>query len=220
LVPTTWLGLETAPPSPQLVDHLDLKPGFGLIVTHVMEESPAAKAGVKVNDILLRLGDQELVNFEQLSVLVRSKGEGDKVMLTVLRKGKEQKLEVVLGTRDMPEGWRVPDVRMRVLPMPPGQGGTWQGQWIPEGRGFEEGIKEMERRVQEMKRAAEKFREEPGGWKKEDGSSPDKGGDQADPPKEKAPGKGAVEETQPGTPPKDKASETGKNKGHKPQEPL
>jgi hypothetical protein len=50
------------------------------------------------------LNDQQIVNPSQLGKLVRSFPEGASVDLTLLRKGKEMKLSVKLGKKEMPAG--------------------------------------------------------------------------------------------------------------------
>src|SRR5438093_12687292 len=58
---------------------------------------------VQQNDVIKMLNDQILTEPDQLAKLVRSYSEGTNVTLTVLRKGKEQKLTVKLGKKDMPQ---------------------------------------------------------------------------------------------------------------------
>ena len=66
---------------------------------------PAAAGGVQQNDIIKMLNDQILINPNQLSKLVRSFSEGTNVILTVLRKGQEQKITVKLTKKEVPERW-------------------------------------------------------------------------------------------------------------------
>src|SRR5262249_44721292 len=49
------LGVQLRKPSAALADQLDLPKGQGMVVEEVGPNSPAAKAGVKANDILLEL---------------------------------------------------------------------------------------------------------------------------------------------------------------------
>ena len=100
--PVTWLGVVAREVSPEASQQLDLPAGSGLVVEMVVPDSGAAKAGVQKYDILTKLDDQMLVNPPQLVTLVRSKKEGDKVELTLLRKGKLQKVTATLGTHVMP----------------------------------------------------------------------------------------------------------------------
>jgi hypothetical protein len=98
----TFLGVEVREVDPVLVDHLDLDEGIGLVVEMVTEESPASRAGLRENDILVRMGDQLLVTPRQFAVLVRREAEGAKVNLEILRKGKRSKLQAVLEERTVP----------------------------------------------------------------------------------------------------------------------
>jgi hypothetical protein len=93
----TWLGISTHPVDPSLREHLEIQEGFGIQVVEVMPDSPAAKAGLRGNDVLVRLDDQRLISPEHLSVLVRSMKRCDAVSLTLVRKGREETVEVVLG---------------------------------------------------------------------------------------------------------------------------
>ncbi len=93
-----FLGVTLDEVSEELRAHHDLGER-GAIVTSVVEGSPAAQAGLKQWDILLAVGDQEVTSAEQLIEVVQSRKAGDKLSLTVLRRGKERKVDVTLGAR-------------------------------------------------------------------------------------------------------------------------
>ncbi|HRQ88130.1 MAG TPA: PDZ domain-containing protein [Bacteroidia bacterium] len=96
----TWLGIATRPVDPALREHLEIPDGFGIQILEVVPGSPAAKAGLRGNDLLLAFEDQRLISPEHLSLLVRSKSDGDKVPLSIVRKGKAETVEVTLGETD------------------------------------------------------------------------------------------------------------------------
>src|ERR1700736_3815402 len=102
-VPVTFLGVETSDVPHVVSEQLGLPKGFGLVVDYVVPDGPAAAAGVQQNDILKMLNDQILTEPDQLSKLVRSFSEGTTVTLTVLRKGKEEKIGVKLAKKEVPE---------------------------------------------------------------------------------------------------------------------
>jgi len=102
-VPVTYLGVETSDVPHVVSEQLGLAKGFGLVVDYVVPDGPAAAAGVQQNDILKMLNDQILTEPDQLSKLVRSFSEGTTVTLTVLRKGKEEKIGVKLSKKEVPE---------------------------------------------------------------------------------------------------------------------
>ncbi|TCO93503.1 PDZ domain-containing protein [Chthoniobacter flavus] len=94
----TWLGVATEEPSDDVRAQLPVADGTGLLVRSVIADSPAAKAGLEQNDVLVRFDDQILANSDQLRKLVGTKKDGDVVHFTYLRKGHEATLEVKLGT--------------------------------------------------------------------------------------------------------------------------
>lgn len=98
----TWLGVDTAPVSATLASQLNLAEGSGLVVSHVVKDSPAESA-LKTHDILLKLDDQILIETRQLAVLVRQHKDGDEVTLTYLRGGKETTAKVKLAKHEVPK---------------------------------------------------------------------------------------------------------------------
>lgn len=102
-VPVTFLGVETSDVPRVVSEQLGLPKGFGLVVDYVVPDGPAAAAGVQQNDILRMLNDQILTEPDQLSKLIRSFSEGTTVTLTVLRKGKEEKIGVKLSKKEVSE---------------------------------------------------------------------------------------------------------------------
>jgi membrane-associated protease RseP (regulator of RpoE activity) len=101
---TAWLGVSATEASDALASQLDLQAGVGLLVTYVSTESPAAKAGLQKNDVLVSFEDQSLVHPAQLRKLVRSRKAGDSVKLGFYRAGKLQTVSVKLGKRAVQAG--------------------------------------------------------------------------------------------------------------------
>jgi serine protease Do len=69
----------------------------GVKVSELTEESAAKKAGIKVGDIITKIGDTKIEDPDQLSETVRKHKPGDKVTVTILRDKKEQKITTELG---------------------------------------------------------------------------------------------------------------------------
>ena len=92
-----WLGVGTEEAPEALASQLKLKKGQGLVVTYVGPDSPAAKAGLQKNDVLLELDGQMLVLPAQLRKLVHNRIQGEEVILKILRAGKEEELKATLG---------------------------------------------------------------------------------------------------------------------------
>lgn len=70
----------------------------GADVATVEANSAAAKAGIKVGDVVTKFNDLVISEPNQLTAAVREQAGGSTVKLTVLRNGQEQTLDVTLGT--------------------------------------------------------------------------------------------------------------------------
>jgi serine protease Do len=70
----------------------------GAYVVEVVEGSPAANAGIQVNDIITKMDGQELKeDSESLADIISKKKPGDKVSIEIWRNGETQKLAVTLS---------------------------------------------------------------------------------------------------------------------------
>ena len=71
----------------------------GVVVTDTVKGSPAETAGLKKYDVITKIGDKEIKNILELRRELYAYNVGDKVELTVLREGKETKVQVTLGAQ-------------------------------------------------------------------------------------------------------------------------
>ena len=111
-----WLGVTITTVDPAYADSLDLPEGArGALVTTVVEDSPADKAGLRgsestvtVNgvdypaggDIIVAIGPHEVAGSSELIAhLTYHNSPGDTVIFTVLRDGKRKEIKVTLGER-------------------------------------------------------------------------------------------------------------------------
>ena len=95
-----WVGVSVSTAAPALRRQLKVTDGIGLVVEFVQPKSPAADAGIKPFDLLLKLDDQWLINPEQFAVLVRMHHSGDEVKLTFLHEGSQQTAAVKLAEHE------------------------------------------------------------------------------------------------------------------------
>jgi len=94
----TFLGVLFCPIPEALLDHLPQLPREGgVLVTHVLPDSPAAKAGVRRHDILLQYDGHKVRDGDHLARLIRAGKEGQPVELLLVRAGKEMRVAVKLG---------------------------------------------------------------------------------------------------------------------------
>ncbi len=65
----------------------------------IVADSPAAKAGLKADDIITAIDGQQIDQEHPLDLVLLTHAPGDTVTLTVLRDGSSQSIDVTLGTR-------------------------------------------------------------------------------------------------------------------------
>lgn len=104
----------------------------GAKITSVSDGSAADKAGLKSGDIITRIDNEKINEADDVSRIIRSHKPGDKVAITFLREGKEQKKTIELGQW---KGVRMPNLPTVTLP------NEWRGEFphietMPGGNGF------------------------------------------------------------------------------------
>jgi membrane-associated protease RseP (regulator of RpoE activity) len=98
--PKHWIGLLGGPVTPELRAHVLVPEDQGLMVRQVVPESPAAKAGLKDFDILLRANETELREMRDLVEIVKTAGDAsEQITLEVLRAGKRETVYITPAAR-------------------------------------------------------------------------------------------------------------------------
>lgn len=94
----------------------------GAAVRFVTTNSPAAKAGIKAGDVLVRVGNTPVSSSSTLNDVLTEKNPGDPLEFTLLREGKEQHVTVTLGTAastdnaaPLPSIWKRNTYRLAVI---------------------------------------------------------------------------------------------------------
>jgi len=95
-----WLGVYTEDLSKPML--IALNADHGVLVTNVAEQSPAEKSGIEVGDVIMSLDGDTMTDGSALRWAVRDRPD-EKVVVKVLRRGKEKKLGVRLGVREAAE---------------------------------------------------------------------------------------------------------------------
>jgi hypothetical protein len=92
-----FLGVQIQDLSEQLSDYFKLKGGNGVLVSEVVKDSPAEKAGLKAGDIVTKVDDNDIENSGDLTMTIRGYEPESKVSISVIRNGKKKKLKATLG---------------------------------------------------------------------------------------------------------------------------
>lgn len=95
----SYLGIGPRDITSNRVAQLKLKDDSGVEVTEMDHDAPAAKAGVKVGDVILTFNGQKVESAEQLKRLIHETPAGRSVQLGISRNGDPVNLAVTLGSR-------------------------------------------------------------------------------------------------------------------------
>jgi S1-C subfamily serine protease len=88
--PTAFLGVATAPLTAAEKSRLGVTADGGAVVMEVAPDTPAARAGLKRDDVITACNDKPITSPEQVRRVVNETGAGKEITFTVLR-GKETK---------------------------------------------------------------------------------------------------------------------------------
>ncbi len=96
---TPFIGISTAEVPDIVASHLDLSDGSGVIIRTVCPDSPAEKAGLSTNDIIVSLDGKPIADPQAFSAAISDRKVGDRLEVDLIHKGKPAKVEVTLGAR-------------------------------------------------------------------------------------------------------------------------
>ena len=94
-----YLGITLRTVTPDVASGLGLSINKGVLVSYIAADSPAAKAGIKVNDVITSFQNQKVSEASQLIKMLWEYKVGDNVKLTFQRGESEQEAWVTLTER-------------------------------------------------------------------------------------------------------------------------
>jgi Trypsin-like serine proteases, typically periplasmic, contain C-terminal PDZ domain len=94
-----YLGIQNQTVTEQLQQQFGLSRSSGVLVGGAGPGTPAATAGLKQGDIIVKVDATTITNDADLYAILRAKKPGDVVSVTFDRDGKEQTVQVTLGER-------------------------------------------------------------------------------------------------------------------------
>jgi serine protease Do len=126
----SWLGVESQEISSEKAKELKLPAERGVLLERIVPDSPAAKAGLKDNDVITEINGQRIEGAAQFRRMIHEIPAGRSVQFTVWRDGRAQSVGVTLGkSEDHGNMWfktaprafsfQLPKIEMpEVAPMP------------------------------------------------------------------------------------------------------
>jgi serine protease Do len=98
-----YMGIGISDVTPENAKFFDVTDANGAVVTQVEPDSPAAKGGLKVGDVVTELDGKKVTDAGELQVEVGQKHPGTTIKLQVMRDGKNVNVPITLeamGSRD------------------------------------------------------------------------------------------------------------------------
>jgi serine protease Do len=95
-----WLGVGVSEVSADKVKALKVPEERGALLGKIVADSPAAKAGLKENDVVLEINGQRIEGTEQFRRMIREIPAGRTANLTVWRDGRSQNIKVTVGKQE------------------------------------------------------------------------------------------------------------------------
>jgi Do/DeqQ family serine protease len=94
-----WIGVEPADLSPELMETFGVKARKGVLITGVLQNGPAAQAGVKPGDVVVQVGGKDVANVSELLTTVASLKPGTATQFKLQRREDNVDVTVTPGRR-------------------------------------------------------------------------------------------------------------------------
>jgi serine protease Do len=103
-----WVGvsMNRLPFTPAMAKYFGVKQGGGVLITQLSDEKgknaesgPAAKAGIKAEDVVIEFDGKKVMNNQDFRMAVADTQPGKKVKVKVVRQGQEKDFEVTVAER-------------------------------------------------------------------------------------------------------------------------
>lgn len=92
-----WLGVKIQTVNEDIAETLGVPDNMGALISAITPDSPAAKAGLEVGDVIMKFDGKDVTTMRGLPKIVAQAPIGKAVDVEVLRKGETKKLSVTVG---------------------------------------------------------------------------------------------------------------------------
>ncbi len=94
-----WIGVEPADLSPELMETFGVKAERGVLITGVLQNGPAAQAGIRPGDVIVEVRGKQIANVSELLTQVAALKPGEAARFRVLRRNDQVDVDVTPGLR-------------------------------------------------------------------------------------------------------------------------
>ena len=98
------LGISMGSVDKKFADEMKLSAVSGVYINEVLKGSAAEKAGLKKNDVIVAIDGQKITDASSVQAKVGSYHPGEKAVVTFIRDGKQQEVEVVFQSASLQNG--------------------------------------------------------------------------------------------------------------------
>jgi len=161
----TYIGIGLENLNSQLGEYFGVQNGKGALITEVMEDSPAQKAGLKAGDVIIEVDNDEVDDLADVQDAVGEADEGDEIEVAILRNKK--KIELTLEVVESPEHFYsapnivLPDIDDDFLFIPRMKGlfrGNFDDDFF-DARDMEEWRENLEKEMKELRKELKELKE-------------------------------------------------------------
>jgi len=101
-----YIGVNLEEINKELSEYFGVKKGRGLLISQIVKDTPAEKAGLKVGDIIFKADGVRIERRRDLSKLIQNKEKGDRIKIEFLRDRKARSVEVEIEEEERSGAFR------------------------------------------------------------------------------------------------------------------
>lgn len=94
------LGVYVHDLSEGLAEYFEVSDGEGVLVDDIVEDSPAAAAGIKAGDVIVKIGDEDVADTEELVEAISEMDKDTPTPIVLIRKGERMTVEATVGASE------------------------------------------------------------------------------------------------------------------------
>jgi predicted metalloprotease with PDZ domain len=150
-----FVGVSMVELTPELREYFGAPNEAGVLVSSVTENGPAAKAGVRVGDVITSINGKTVASYHDLRQAIKDNHAGDSVRIDVIRGKSRQTMVAAVEEREWPEfrAFKLGDLERELPAMPK----EWKGKlFAPDNDELRARIKELEKRLLELEKRLQK----------------------------------------------------------------
>ena len=148
-----FVGLSLISLTPELREFFGTPKDSGVLVSSVTDNGPAAKAGLRVGDIITAVNGKPTTGYRDLREAIKDSHAGDSIRMDVLRGKARQTIVATAEEREGPQirSFKLGELERELGPMLPKS--EWHGKLMaPDNEELHVRIRDLEKRLQELEK--------------------------------------------------------------------